>query len=325
MHVLNVDGVKKRFRSDMSLSRREVLHGVSLHAREGEVLGFLGPNGAGKTTTIKVILGLIRADSGRVTIFDHPAGDARGMARVGYLPETPYFYPHLSLDEFLAFCGALSGIRRPELGRRIAKVTETVDLAAHRGKRLKAFSKGMLQRAGLAQAILHDPDLLILDEPFSGLDPVGRKMVRDVLVDLKKRGKTIFLSSHILPDMEALCDRICIIREGTIVRCVALDELMRLGNGKVEVTARGWSARMLGGIEEYVESKRETGVDAFLVVRERRFLRRVIEHLYAEGAEILEVALERSSLEDLFMREISRPGPRTEDAKNEETLVSTGL
>ena len=115
--------------------------------------------------------------------------------------------------------------------------------------------------------------------------------------------------------MEALCDRICIIREGTIARCVALDELMRLGNGTVEVTARGWSARMLGGIEEYVESKRETGVDAFLVVRERRFLRRVIEHLYAEGAEILEVAGERSSLEDLFMREISRPGPRTEDAE----------
>jgi len=325
MNVLNVDGVKKRFRSDMSLGRREVLHGVSLHAREGEVLGFLGPNGAGKTTTIKVILGLIRADSGRVTIFDHPVGDPRGMARVGFLPETPYFHPHLSLDEFLAFCGALSGMSRSELPRRIAKVVDTVDLAAHRGKRLKAFSKGMLQRAGLAQAILHDPDLLILDEPFSGLDPIGRKMVRDVLVEHRKRGKTIFFSSHILPDMEAICDRICIIREGTIVKCIGLDELMRLGEGKVEVTARGWRADMLSGIEEYVESKRETGVDAFLVVRERRFVRRVIEHLYAEGAEILEVTGERSSLEDLFMREISRPGPRTGNTKNEDTLVFTGF
>ena len=168
MNALSVDGVKKRFRGDMSLALHEVLHGVSLTAREGEVLGFLGPNGAGKTTTIKVILGLIRADSGSVTIFDRRAGDPRAMARVGYLPEMPYFYPHLSLDEFLAFCGALSGMGRAELDARITEVVALVDLARHRTRRLKTFSKGMLQRAGLAQAVLHDPDREASLPPITG-------------------------------------------------------------------------------------------------------------------------------------------------------------
>jgi ABC-2 type transport system ATP-binding protein len=325
MHVLNVDGVKKSFRNDLSLAKREVLHGVSLHAEAGEALGFLGPNGAGKTTTIKVILGLIRADAGSVTIFDRPVGDAAAMARIGYLPEAPYFYPHLSLIEFLEFCGGMSGMNGVELSDGIARVLEIVDLAPHRQQRLKAFSKGMLQRAGLAQAILHDPDLLVLDEPFSGLDPIGRKMVRDTLVDLKKRGKTIFFSSHILPDMEALCDRVCIIRDGVIVKRIGLGDLMRLGEGRVEVTARGWKSGMMQGIRECVESKRETGDEVFLVVRERRFVRSVIEHLYANGAEILEVASEHISLEDLFIREMARPGSPMKVQKKEETLVFTGF
>jgi ABC-2 type transport system ATP-binding protein len=325
MHVLSVDGVKKHFRSEMSLSRREVLHGVSFHARSGEVLGFLGPNGAGKTTTIKVILGLVRADSGSVTIFDRPVGDQRSMARIGYLPEMPYFYPHLSLSEFLGFCGTLSGLAGARLAERIDRAVETVDLGAHRAKRLRSFSKGMLQRAGLAQAILHDPDLLILDEPFSGLDPIGRKMVRDVLIDLKKRGKTVFFSSHILPDMESLCDRVCIIRDGVIVKSVGLDDLMKLREGKVEVTARRWRTEMLRGIHEYVESKREAGDEVFLVIREQRFLRPVIEHLYANGAEILGIAGERPSLEDLFMQEIARPGARSREEKREEPRVFAGF
>ena len=324
MHVLNVEGIKKHFRSDMSLTRHEVLHGVSFHARSGEILGFLGPNGAGKTTTIKVILGLVRADSGKVTIFDRPAGDKRSMARIGYMPEMPYFYPHLSLGEFLRFCGSLSGITGARLSERTESVVETVGLGAHRTKRLGDFSKGMLQRAGLAQAILHDPDLLILDEPFSGLDPIGRKMMRDVLVDLKKRGTTIFFSSHILPDMESLCDRVCIIREGIIVKCVSLDVLMSFNEGKVEVTARRWRTEMLGGIRDCVESKRETGDEVFLVIREQRFVRSVVEHLYANGAEILGIAGERPSLEDLFMQEISRPKARITEEKKEESRVFAG-
>ncbi|MCX5754223.1 MAG: ABC transporter ATP-binding protein [Candidatus Krumholzibacteria bacterium] len=325
MHVLNVDGIKKHFRSDMSLAKREVLRGVTFHAREGEVLGFLGPNGAGKTTTIKVILGLIKAHAGSVTIFDRPPGDPRAMARIGYLPEMPYFYPHLSLAEFLGFCGRMSGVGRTDLSGRIDKIVEMVDLTPHRAKRLKTFSKGMLQRAGLAQAILHDPDLLILDEPFSGLDPIGRKMVRDILVDLKKRGKTIFFSSHILSDMEALCDRVCIIRDGIIAKSVVLDDLLRMGEGTIEVTARGWQTEMLQGMQEYLESVRTTGGDAFLVVREQRFVRPVIERLFGGGAEVLAVVNRHRTLENLFLREVARPEARTSKEKKEEKLVFTGF
>jgi ABC-2 type transport system ATP-binding protein len=323
MYVLRVEGVKKSFRGDLSLAKREVLHGVSFAAKEGEVLGFLGPNGAGKTTTIKVILGLIRPDAGAVTIFDRPAGRPDAMARVGYLPEMPYFYPHLSLREFLEFCGLLSGVPRAGLAGRIERIVETVDLSAHVDQRLKVFSKGMLQRAGLAQAILHDPDLLILDEPFSGLDPVGRKMVRDILVDLKRRGRTIFFSSHILPDMEALCDRACIIREGVIVKCVGLDDLVRLGEGRVEVTVRGWKPEMLRRVRDYVESSSERGDEALLVVRAQRLVRPVIESLYEAGAEILEVANRHASLEQVFMEEIAHGAkPRRAEEKRREEVFT---
>jgi len=323
MNVLRVEGVKKSFRGDLTLARREVLHGVSFAAREGEVLGFLGPNGAGKTTTIKIILGLIRPDSGLVSVLDRPAGDASAMARVGYLPEMPSFYPHLSLAEFLEFCGRLSGVPGGKLPGRIEQVIERVGLSGSGELRLKVFSKGMLQRAGLAQAIIHDPDLLILDEPFSGLDPIGRKAVRDILVDLKAKGKTIFFSSHILPDMEALCDRACIIREGVIVKTVGLDDLVRLGEGKVEVTARGWKPGMLRGIEDLVESWGARGDEVRLVVKSQGKLRGVIEHLYAAGAEVLEAVNEQASLEDVFMEEIARPGAAPKrGAKREEAVLS---
>ena len=323
MYALRVEGVKKSFRHDLFLARREVLHGVSFHAKVGEILGFLGPNGAGKTTTIKIILGLIRAESGSVAIFDRPAGERQAAARIGYLPETPYFYPHLTLTEFLEFCGGMSGVPGRELPGRIVKTVELVDLAASAGKKLKTFSKGMLQRAGLAQAVLHDPDLLILDEPFSGLDPIGRKMVRDILAGLKKRGKTIFFSSHILPDMETLCDRTCIIREGVIAKVVDLDDLLKLGEGKVEITARRGRPGMLRGVGDYVESASERGEEIFLVVREQRFARPVIECLYESGAEVLEVVNRHCSLEDLFLQEISRPGAPIERKKKEEKLVFT--
>jgi ABC-2 type transport system ATP-binding protein len=304
MEVLQVDGVKKSFRGDMSFSSREVLHGVSFSAGEGEILGFLGPNGAGKTTTIKIILGLLRADSGSVKIFEKGIGNRAVMKMVGYLPENPYIYPHLTLSEFLGYCADLSEVPAGGAAERIREVISLVGLEEHSGRRTKGFSKGMLQRAGLAQAILHDPDLLVLDEPFSGLDPIGRKTVKDILLDLKERGKTIFFSSHILPDMEALCDRACIIKDGTIVRTVGLAEVFRIGEAKVEVTARGCSLADLDPVAQYMDSIAVNGEEIFAVVRKHELVRTVVQHMYNCGAEVLMVANHHPSLEDVFMGEI---------------------
>lgn len=305
MEVLQVDGVKKSFRGDMSLTAREILHGVSLSAGAGEILGFLGPNGAGKTTTIKIILGLLRPDSGSVEIFGRSLGDSHVLQRIGYLPENPYIYPHLTLTEFMRFCADLSEVPARQTAARVREVLALTGLEEHADRRTKGFSKGMLQRAGLAQAILHDPDLLILDEPFSGLDPVGRKTVKDILLNLKSRGKTIFFSSHILPDMEALCDRACIINGGTITRCISLAEVFRIGEGLVEVTARGCPVSELDPVSGYLDSVAVNGEETFLVVKKQELVRTVVQHLYNNGAEVLKVSNHHPSLEDVFMSEIS--------------------
>ncbi len=319
MDVLTVAGVKKSFRGDMSFRSRTVLHGVSFSVRAGEILGFLGPNGAGKTTTIKIILGLLRPDAGEVEIFGTPLSSRSVMSYVGFLPEMPYFFPHLSLGEFLSFCGRMSGMNGTAISARVECVADMVGLRDNLKQRLKGFSKGMIQRAGLAQAILHDPELLVLDEPFSGLDPLGRIMVRDTLVDLRERGKTVFFSSHILPDMETLCNRTCIIRDGVIVRTVGLDELIRMGESAVEVTARGCGEECLASLDRYVESRGGMGEERFLVVKQQRNVKEVIQRLYASGAEVIRVANQHPSLENVFLdevkREVIKDSPRIHEEK----------
>jgi ABC-2 type transport system ATP-binding protein len=316
MEVLHVDGVKKSFRGDMSFASREVLHSVSFSAGTGEILGFLGPNGAGKTTTIKIILDLLRPDSGSVQIFGKPLGNRSVMKRVGYLPENPYIYPHLTLSEFLRFCADLSDVPVKEVASRVREAVSLLGLEEHANRRTKGFSKGMLQRAGIAQAILHDPDLLILDEPFSGLDPIGRKTVKDILIDLKGRGKTIFFSSHILPDMEALCDRACIIKDGTVIRTVGLADVFRMGEGMVGITATGCPVSELDPVSRYMDSVVVNGEEIFLVVKKRELVRTVVQHLYNRGAEVLNVSNHHPSLEDVFLDEINEKG--TEERKGAE-------
>ncbi len=305
MDILNVENIRKSFRNNISFGKEEVLRDLSFFAGEGEILGFLGPNGAGKTTTIKIIVGLIRPDSGKVRILGNSVSDRRTRRLIGFLPENPFFYPHLTLEEFLIFCGKMSGMKGKMLKVRMESMIDKVGLARHKKKRLSTFSKGMIQRAGLAQAVIHDPDLLILDEPFSGLDPLGRKMVRDFLLELKDRGKTIFFSSHILSDMEALCDRVSIIREGVIVKNVGLDELFIMGEGKVEITARGYPECMAGEINQYADSVQRSGDETFIVVNRQEYVRSVIQHLLNNGAEILRVAGVQPSLEEIFVSEVA--------------------
>ncbi len=305
MDALVIDRIRKTFRGDLSKGAREVLRGVSFFAREGEILGFLGSNGAGKTTTIKIILGLVRPDSGSASILGKKAGESGALARIGYLPENPWFFPHLSLGEFLGYCGRMSGLSGKLLAGKCEEVISLVGLERSAGQRLKSFSKGMLQRAGLAQAVLHDPDLLVLDEPFSGLDPLGRKMVRDILLDLRKKGRTIFFSSHILPDMESLCDRACILRGGVVVKNVSIDEIFRIGEGRVEITARGCAETAIRALADYIDGAGMTGDEAFITVKKQEYVRTVVQHLYNNGAEILKVVNQHRTLEDVFIGEIA--------------------
>ena len=203
------------------------LDGLSLTVRRGEIFGFLGPNGAGKTTTLKILLGLVRATSGRAFLLGESVGDVATRRRIGFLPESPYFYDYLTAEEFLGFYGQLAGLSRAVTTQRVDDLLQLVGLAEARGRQLRKFSKGMLQRIGLAQALIHDPELVILDEPMTGLDPVGRKQVRDLILSLRDRGKTVFFSTHILHDVEMICDRVGIVMKGRLVASGRVDELVR--------------------------------------------------------------------------------------------------
>lgn len=216
MTVIKIQNISKEFKEGLSAKRVSALEDINLEINKGEVFGFLGPNGAGKSTAIKILLNLIYPDRGNVFLMDRPTGDKEVRRFVGYLPENPYFYDYLTAEELLWFGGKTSGLGKKEIRVRTEELLTKVNLS-HAGKRqLRTYSKGMVQRAGLALALIHDPDVVILDEPMSGLDPIGRKMVGDLILELKSRGKTVFFSSHILTDIERFCDRVGIIIEGRL-------------------------------------------------------------------------------------------------------------
>lgn len=207
--------------------------GLSLAVAEGETFGFLGTNGAGKTTTIKILLGLTPSDSGRAAIFGKDPRDVHTRRKIGYMPETAYYYPFLKAGELLAFYGRLCGMNKSEIKKRTEELLVDVGLVNVAGKQLKTFSKGMLQRVGIAQALLHDPDLLILDEPFTGLDPLAKIHFRDLILNLKRKGKTVFFSSHELSEAELICDRVAILKEGRCVYDGLTTEIV--GDGKLNL------------------------------------------------------------------------------------------
>ncbi|MBW2494215.1 MAG: ABC transporter ATP-binding protein, partial [Deltaproteobacteria bacterium] len=209
--IVRVDDLVKDVRPGFGLRVKRILEGISFRVREREIFGFIGPNGAGKTTTLKVLMGLIRATSGRASILGHDVSEISFRRQIGFLPEQPYFYDYLTGREILRFYSKLSGVRREHRERRVTELLELVGLTAAGNTRLRGYSKGMLQRIGVAQALVHDPQVVFLDEPMSGLDPVGRKEVRDIILRLRDEGKTIFMNTHILSDVEMVCDRVAII------------------------------------------------------------------------------------------------------------------
>lgn len=227
--MIHIENVSKCFIEGVRRQRVKALADLSLNVVEGEVFGLIGPNGAGKSTTIKLLLNLIRPDHGSVSIAGLAVADPLVRRQVGYLPENPFFYDHLTAEELLWFGGRSCGMPSVEIRERTDFLLERVDLSAARGRRLRTYSKGMVQRAGLALALIHDPRVVVLDEPMSGLDPIGRRLVVDLILELKSQGKTVFFSSHILSDIERICDRVGMIARGQLRLCGTLDELLAGG------------------------------------------------------------------------------------------------
>ena len=305
MNVVTVEDLTKSYRSGWP-GRPSVhaLSGLTLSIDKGEIYGFLGPNGAGKTTTIKILMGLLRSTSGKAEIFGKAAGDVQTRARIGFLPESPYFYEYLTAEEFLMFYGHLARLDRRELSSRVAQLLSLVGMTEARTRQLRKFSKGMLQRVGLAQALIHDPELVILDEPMSGLDPIGRKQIRDIILSLREQGKTVFFSSHIIPDVEMICDRVGIMMNGKLVATGRVDELVGQGQTKsVEIVCEGISPQKIAAISPVATRVLQRGRQALFTISGADGLDDILGRVRAEGGRLISAIPQKSSLEELFVQQ----------------------
>ncbi len=302
MDVIRIEGLTKQFWSGWpGQPPATILDGLSLSVRQGEIYGYLGPNGSGKTTTIKVLMGLIRATAGVVEIFGKPVGNVEIRRRIGFLPEAPYFYDYLTAEEFLTFYGHLTGMDRSVLRARVPHLLEMVGLAEARTRQLRKFSKGMLQRVGLAQALIHDPELVILDEPMSGLDPIGRKQVRDLILSLREQGKTVFFSTHIIPDVEMICDRVGVIVKGKLLATGRVDELVTQGHThSVEIVCQGITIDDIPAIRTVAVQVLQRGPQALITLPKPDRLEGVLAEIRKHGGTLISVTPHKGSLEELF-------------------------
>src|SRR6201993_2882933 len=282
---------------------RQALFPLHLSIEDGEIFGFLGPNGAGKTTTLKLLMGLVFPTSGSARILGREWTDPAIKAQIGFLPEQPYFYDYLTAHELLDYYGQLSGVPAKDRKRRIEEVLQRVGLTDVKGMQLRKFSKGMLQRAGIAQAILHDPKVIFLDEPMSGLDPVGRREVRDLMEQLKQEGKTVFFSTHILSDAEALCDRVAIIHKGELRRVGAIEELTASVQGRVDIVWQG--AQVPASIRALGAECHITGDTVRAVIPETQ-QDAAIDALRRERLRLISLTPVRTSLEEYFVEKTRR-------------------
>jgi ABC-2 type transport system ATP-binding protein len=302
--ILKVEGLAKTFKKPFTGKKVEAVRGVSLEVKKGEIFGFLGPNGAGKTTTIKMLTGLIAPTRGKASIFGIPAPSPEAMGRVGFLPENPYVYAYLSPREFVTLCARLNGVGGKALDARVVKVLERTGVAYAMDRAVRTMSKGMLQRVGLAAALVHEPELLILDEPMSGLDPVGRKEVRDLILEERTAGRTVFFSTHILSDVETMCDRIAILKKGEVVVSGAMHDL--LGGGaerRFEVTLSGVDDALAKELAALGVKVHAMGTGSGFEVEGDEKLKAVLQKVMGSSvARLSGVVPKRETLEDVFVR-----------------------
>jgi ABC-2 type transport system ATP-binding protein len=280
---------------------------LTLSVERGEVFGFLGPNGAGKTTSVKMLLSLIRPTSGMGQMLGEPLGTAQVRARVGFLPEHFRFHDWLTADEFMHLHADLYHMPAEEAKRRIAELLDLVGLTPHAGKRLRTFSKGMLQRIGLAQALLNKPELVILDEPTSGLDPVGRRLVRDIIRDLREQGTTIFLNSHLLSEVEITCDRVAFIKHGYVLQTSAIQSLIE-GELTVSIRVRQLTPTVVQGLNTWSNQVRVDGEYLTMTLTGEADLPDINRYLVQCGAEVYAMQPQKMSLEDLFIQIVGTDG-----------------
>ncbi len=302
--IVRVDGIVKDFRPGFGLRRKRVLHGISFGVEEGEIFGFVGPNGAGKTTTLKVLMGLIRPTEGSARILGCDVSETAFRQHVGFLPENPYFYDFLTGREILTFYAKLSGLPRRRRAERVEMLLDWVGLAHAGDARLRTYSKGMLQRVGIAQALVHDPRVVFLDEPMSGLDPIGRKEIRDLILRLRSEGKTVFMNTHILPDVEMVCDRVAIIVRGRVQHEGALDRFLDDGEREADLVLAGLPPEIPGQLEElYGATLRGHGERVEVRVSEKN-VQEVLESAVRSGARVVSVTPHRVSLESVFLHAV---------------------
>lgn len=303
MTVLRTEHLAKTYVLGFFRKKIHAIEDVTLQVEAGEIFGLLGPNGAGKTTTLKVLMGLIRPSSGTAEVLDRPVGDIGAKRRLGYLPESPYFYDYLTGRELLVFMAKLFGLSRTEACRRADELLERVDLSRAATLALRRYSKGMLQRVGIAQALINDPELVILDEPLSGLDPIGRKDLRELIASLRDQGKTVVLSSHIMADVELLADRVAILVRGKTVDVGPLHELLDARLLSTEVVMDHPGEKLLTELEETGYSVLQIGNRAQVVVRGDQPVQPVLDLIRSHECAIQMVTPRKESLEDLVVKQ----------------------
>src|SRR5258708_20991740 len=304
MPAIEILGLEKTYSVGFWRKRpKRALHTLRFTVEDGEIFGFLGPNGAGKTTTLKLLMGLVFPTAGSARSLGGEWTDSSVKAQIGFLPEQPYFYDYLTAHELLEYYGQLSGVPAKQRKQRVERVLDQVGLRDVRGVQLRKFSKGMLQRVGIGQAILHDPKLVFFDEPMSGLDPMGRREVRDLMEQLKLEGKTVFFSTHILSDAEALCDRVAIIHKGELRGVGAVEDLTSSVQGKVEVVWQG--TQVPASIKALGAESHVTGDTRPPVPAENQH-NLAIDALRRERMRLIAITPVRTSLEEYFVEKLQR-------------------
>jgi len=304
--VVRVRDVVKDFRPGFGVRKKRVLHGISFDVHEGEIFGFVGPNGAGKTTTLKVLMGLIRATAGEASILGHDVSETEFRRHVGFLPENPYFYDYLSGREILDFYARLCGVPRSRRAERVSTLLEWVGLSHAADARLRTYSKGMQQRVGIAQALVHDPDVVFLDEPMSGLDPIGRVEIRDLILRLRSDGKTVFMNTHILSDVEMVCDRVAIIVKGRIRYEGAIEEVLESGDGEADLVVAGLSPELAATLEDDLGARLRSLGDRLEVRVPAKSASDALRMALDAGAEVVSLTPHRDSLESVFLSAVDQ-------------------